>query len=244
MLTLLRKNEIIQKMRVNKLPHLDSELSELQLKENYDFFIEYLKSVFSGERLEKLLELYDMKNFGNALMVAPASGTLHYHNAHIGGYLQHVMNVTYASEYVEKIMLGLSSVSADYTTEERIMAALHHDLGKLGKKGESYYIREQEQWAIKRGKVFKHNPNIQLWDVPDYALFILQENKITITEKETLGIKMSDGLYSDKNKFYLMQSSDEGSLRTMLPHIIHWADNMSARGEYCEWKMKMESILS
>ena len=66
-----------------------------QLQENYNKFIEFVKKVFKDnpERLEKLLVMYSANELGEELLLAPASGKLHYHSAYIGGYIDHIMNV-------------------------------------------------------------------------------------------------------------------------------------------------------
>ena len=56
-----------------------------QLSANYDKFIEALKKVFKGERLEKLLHMYSEKELGTELTLAPASGRLQFHSAYAGG---------------------------------------------------------------------------------------------------------------------------------------------------------------
>jgi len=48
--------------------------TEEQLEANYNKFIEAIKKVFSGERLEKLLHMYSPEELGTELAIAPASG--------------------------------------------------------------------------------------------------------------------------------------------------------------------------
>ncbi len=59
--------------------------TEQQLRENYEKFIQILKKYFTGERLEKLLFMYSEKELGINLTLSPASGSIYYHNAYIGG---------------------------------------------------------------------------------------------------------------------------------------------------------------
>jgi hypothetical protein len=53
--------------------------TEEQLEANYNKFIEAIKKVFSGERLEKLLHMYSEEELGTELAIAPASGKLNFH---------------------------------------------------------------------------------------------------------------------------------------------------------------------
>ena len=58
--------------------------NEVELQSNYNKFIEALKKSLSGERLEKLLQMYSMEELGPNLMLSPASGNINYHNAYEG----------------------------------------------------------------------------------------------------------------------------------------------------------------
>jgi hypothetical protein len=51
-----------------------------------------------------------------------------------------------------------------------------------------------------------------------------------------LGIMLADGLYNEPNKKYLMSYSEDFSLKTELPYILHWADHMSCRQESGQYK--------
>ena len=57
-----------------------------------------------------------------------------------------------------------------------------------------------------------------------------------MSENEFLAIKLTDGLYEDANKGYLMSYMDDFQLKTNLPHILHQGDMMASRTEYEEWK--------
>jgi hypothetical protein len=216
--------------------HLGSTLTETQVNENYERFIEFLKESFIGDRLEKLLKLYAEDNYGLRAATAPASGKLHFHYAHTGGYLQHIANVEKATRGTTKLYEMMGG-TVDFTEEERIFCALHHDLGKLGNENGEYYVPNTDQWSItKRLETFKHNPKTQFWRVTDNALYVLQQHQIILTWKETLGIKLADGPYDDENLFYLKGFNPDQALRTNLPYVIHMGDFLSSRVEYDQWK--------
>ena len=218
--------------------HYGSDLSEKEINENYEFFVDLIKKNFKGERLEKLSALYADDAYGLRLATAPASGKVHFHYAHIGGYIQHVVNVEKATRGVAKLYSMLNG-TLDFTEEERVFSALHHDLGKLGDETGEYYVPQTEQWYVdKRGEVFKHNPKTQFWNVTDRALYILQKAGIEITWKEFLAIKLSDGLYDDSNGFYLKTFNPDQALRTNLPYIVHAGDFLTCHAEYDQWKAK------
>jgi len=213
------------------------EYTEQELQDNYESFITFLKKNFDGERLEKLLHLYSENEYGLRLITAPASAKAHFHNAYIGGYLDHILGVCKASMGVKKLWTVMGA-EIDFTDEELIFAALHHDLGKLGDRQQGeYYLPQDSDWHVKnRGEIFKFNTNLQYMDVTDRALYILQQYGIVCTWKETLGIKLSDGLYHEANTSYLKNYNPDYELKTNLPRILHQGDFIACRTEYDLWK--------
>jgi hypothetical protein len=171
--------------------------------------------------------------------MAPASAKEHYHNAYPGGYMDHIMNVLTTSFGVKKLYEARGG-TIDFEDEELAFATIHHDLGKLGDKqqGEYYLIQESEWHRKNKGEIYKFNSELQYMDVTDRALFILQQYGIVCTWKETLAIKLSDGLYHEANKSYLMSYNPDHELKTNLPRIVHVADYISCRCEYDMWKLQ------
>ena len=209
-------------------------LTEVQIEENYNNFIELIKSEFEGERQENLLKMY--KYFDIRIATAPASAKLHYHYAFPGGYLLHVNHVYEASKKVARTFVELGG-TLDFTKEELAFAAIHHDLGKVGDLEHDYYSPQDNEWRRKNmNEVFKLNDKIQYMDVTDRTIYLLNHFDVKYTQKEFLGIKLSDGLYSSGNEPYLKSYSEGMSLKTPMPYIIHWADHISTQAEYCEYK--------
>jgi hypothetical protein len=207
-----------------------------QLEANYNKFIEAIKRVFTGERLEKLLHMYSADELGNELAIAPASGKLNFHSAYPGGYIDHVMNVA-RNAFKLKKMFEESGGHINFTDEELLFAAFHHDLGKLGDGKEPYYLPQESEWHQKNKKeYFTHNPKLQYFDVTDRAFWLLNQYGIKYTQKEQLGIHMADGLYNDATKKYFISYNEDFQVKTDLPYIIHWADHMSTRLENSEYR--------
>jgi hypothetical protein len=200
-------------------------VTEEKLQEFYEKFMEYVKA---DTRADKLLKMY--ADFNDQLSTAPASARTYFHNAFPGGYLDHIIRVV-------ETALQLSSTykktggTIDFTKQELIFAALHHDLGKLGIPEEGpYYIDQDSDWHRKRGEVYKHNDAVQYMKVVDRALFLLQKYGIEITQKEWIAIKLSDGMYNEASKAYLTNHVPY-AMKTNLPYIIHWADHMASQIE-------------
>ena len=210
------------------------ELTPEQLQDNWKEFTQLLEDTFEGDRLSRLLKMYD--HFEERMMFAPASGKEHYHNCHAGGYVEHVLHVTKCAKQLLKLWSG-NGANINFTEEELVFAAVHHDLGKIGDLAEDYYVPQDNDWWIKnRGEYYNHNPNLQYMTVTDRALFLLQHYGVQMTENEYLGLKLTDGLYEEANKSYYIGYSPDRSLRTNIAYILHQADMMATHIEYDEWK--------
>jgi hypothetical protein len=201
--------------------------SDEQLEQNYTKFISALEKSFSGERLEKLLQMYSMEELGANLMLSPASGNINYHNAYEGGYIDHVMNVARNSLRMMKLYQDAGGY-VDFTQEELLFAAFHHDLGKLGSKGKLHYVINTSDWHVKnQGKVFVSNPELSFLTHTDRTFFLLQEYGIKYNETEYFGIKLTDGLYDEDNEKYYKVFDTTKYLKSNIQYILHWADHMS-----------------
>jgi len=211
------------------------ELTPEQIQENWNKLIQLINDNFSGERLEKLLDMYDY--FDERMCLTPASGKEHFHNAHAGGYIEHVLHITELAVQIYDLWGENGATIDDFDKEELIFAALHHDLGKVGDLAEDYYTPNESEWHRKnQGMIYKHNPKIQYMTVTDRALFLLQHFGIKMTENEYLGLRLTDGMYEDANKSYYVSYMPHKQLRSNIAHILHQADMMASKIEYDEWK--------
>jgi hypothetical protein len=200
-------------------------IDEQKIEENYNKFMEYVKA---DSRADQLVVMYE--DYGNELMTAPASGKSHYHNTFPGGYIDHVLRVVEATLQFSSLYKKMGG-TINFTKEEAVFSALHHDLGKLGNPGTApYYLDQDSDWHRKRGELYKHNPNLPYMQVPDRALMTLQRYGIKLTDTEWLSIKLSDGLYDESTKAYL-KTFTPYPLENSLPRIIHVADYISSQVE-------------
>ncbi len=200
--------------------------------QNYAVLMDMINTLFPT-RKGVLIAMYN--DLEEQVMMAPASSVEHYHNAYVGGYLDHILRVRFLSLEVCNLWRN-SGLDIDFTQEELEFVALHHDLGKVGFKGLDKYVPNKSEWHRKnQGKIYNGNPDIPFMLVPDLALFLLQKYNIPLTLNETLGIKLTDGLYDENNKPYFISYRKESSLRTNLPIIVHQADLMAAKFEKERW---------
>ena len=80
-----------------------------------------------------------------------------YHNAHVGGYVEHVLHVVDCALKITNLWAS-EGATINFTTEEVIFAALHHDLGKVGDMENDYYVPNPSEWhRINQGKIYEFN---------------------------------------------------------------------------------------
>tara|TARA_B100000287_G_scaffold381900_1_gene386609 strand:+ start:752 stop:1255 length:504 start_codon:yes stop_codon:yes gene_type:complete len=165
------------------------QLNEQQIQDNWKELRGIINDTFSGDRLEKLNKMYDY--FETRMCMAPASGKAHFHNAMVGGYVEHILHVVKFSQQVRDTW-EQNGAEINFTNEELIFAALHHDLGKIGDLEHDYYIPQESDWHRKnQGSIFTHNPELQYMVVTDRAFFLLQHFGIKISEWEYIGINVN-----------------------------------------------------
>ena len=218
------------------------QLTAEQIQENWYQLRNFITNTFEGERLEKLNEMYDY--FEDRMCIAPASGTEYFHYAHVGGYVEHILHVIDLSVKI-KDMWKQNGAIINFSDEELIFAAMHHDLGKVGDMTNDYYIPQESEWHRKnQGSIFSHNSELQYMTVTDRAIYLLNQFGITMTEWEYVGLRLTDGLYEEANKKYYINYGKGNSLKSNIAYILHQADSMATHIEYDEWEnsQKQEEI--
>ena len=213
---------------------MTKQLTPEEIQHNWGNLRQLIDATFSGERLERLNEMYDF--FEERMCLAPASGREHFHNAHPGGYVEHVLHITQFSYQIYKLWKQNGATIDNFTVEELLFAALHHDLGKVGNLVGDNYIENDSDWHRKnQGLIYKHNPKIDYMTITDRACWILQHFGVKMTETEFIGMRLADGLYEEANKSYYMNWSKDNQLSTNLAYILHQADMMASKIEYDQW---------
>lgn len=206
------------------------EISAERIEKNFQRHLNIIETFISGERKGRVFDM--INSLGDTYIMTPASGKRHFHNAFMGGYIDHVNRVV---QYALKQKELYSSMKGfiDFTDEELVMVALFHDLGKVGNGELENYIPQTDKWRNEKlGEIFGNNPALQFMLIQDRSLYLLQKFGITLTEKEFLGIKLHDGVYEDGNKPYYFSNSPDSKLKTNLVYIIHAADFLASKVEY------------
>ena len=197
-------------------------LDENKIKKDYDRFMSLIEEDPRSENLKRMYEDLEQE-----LAEAPAAAVQHHHNAFPGGYLDHVLRVHDISLEMTKTFHAFEG-ELNFTPQELQFATLHHDLGKLGEPGEPYYVEQDSDWHRKTlGQNYKYNNTIQYMSVTDRAHYMLQQYDIKITKNEWLGIHLSDGMYEESNKSYLMNRMYPYPMKTNIPYIVHVSDYLA-----------------
>ena len=205
------------------------ELTAEQIQDNYKQLLNTVQLYITGDRKDKVLKMYN--ELEDRVSMAPASAKEHYHNAMLGGYIDHILRVVDLSLKVKEMWIQ-NGGKVDFTDEELVFSALHHDLGKVGDLENDYYIPQDNEWRRKNmGEIFKHNEKCEYMSVTDRAFYLLQHYNISISKKEFIGIRLTDGMYEEANKSYLVAYKSEFQLRSTIQYILHQADMMASQIE-------------
>jgi hypothetical protein len=193
---------------------------------------------FFPSRKDALLGMY--RDNQRRLATMPASTKEGLHNCFPGGYVDHILRVMdYAQTTYETWIRDGLDVS-NFTEEEMLFVAMHHDLGKMGLPGEGnelYVLRPApSKWELERGMLYDINERIPFAYIPHRSLFLLQHYGITLSQNEWFGIMLHDGLYEESNDGYFLASEPKSRLRTNLVQIVHEADYRAARFEFERWR--------
>lgn len=208
-------------------------LSAEQLQANWDRLMKAITVYVQPERAEALKAMYlDMQE---QIMFLPASGKPSYHNAFVGGYVDHVLRVLELSIKTKKFWEA-SGAEINFTDEELAFAAINHDLGKVGDTGIAGYIPQTDKWRKdKLQEFFTNNKELPFMLMQDRSLYLLQKYGIKMSENEYIGIRIHDGIYDEANKAYFISYNPDSKLRSNLAYILHQADFMASKIEYDRW---------
>ena len=196
------------------------------IKANWDKLNKLVEDNFEGNNLQNIKNLFN--HFEDRMIEAPASGRPNYHNCFPGGWIDHTLRVIETSLKTMELFVGLG---VDVTTkkEDVILAAMFHDLGKLGDLNDPYYKIQTDDWRRKKlNEFYTHNNDMENLSVTDRALWLLQHFNIKVSTEVWKAIKMSDGMFDVGNEDYYRRSSDS---RNILHYIVHFGDWMSTVAE-------------
>ena len=169
------------------------------------------------------------------LVLAPASGKSHFHNAFPGGYIDHVNRVVYCALKTKALWEEMGA-DINFTEEELVFSALFHDLGKVGDGEKEGYLRQTDQWRQKNlNEQYTPNKELPFMLIQDRSLYLLQTFGIKVSHNEYMAIRLHDGVYDDANKAYFTGFNPDSKFRTNIVNILHQADYLASKVEYDNW---------
>ena len=166
----------------------------IKRKKQFDFFIKFLETETSW-------------------LTSPAS--TRYHLNKECGLLEHSVGVA-------ETMLKLRETLAPEISEEScVIVGLLHDVGKIGMPGKPRYIKNDNEWEIKkRGITYKINPDEVSMNLAARSLYLIAKY-IPLSDSEAQAILYHDGQYVEANK-------EVAHRETPLTLLVQFADSWTA----------------
>lgn len=170
------------------------------------------------------------------LATMPASSVDFYHNTFAGGYIDHVLRVMDFSLKELQLWKDDGLKIDNFSEEELLFSAMHHDLGKCNLPGHFGYKLNTSKWHREnQGKIYETDKDSPFALIQDKSLFLLQYYGIKMSWNEYLAIRTHDGVYDDANKAYYIGFNSSSKPRTNINQILHNADMRAARFEFERW---------
>ena len=149
---------------------------ETKMVQNWDIFLGLVTEKLPAELSKPLTELCESN--AERLITAPASSNAKYVGAFPGGLVWHSLNVLKNMKILRK------SYDLDGDTipvHDMIVAALFHDVGKVGTEEEDYYTGAKSKWHADNGFVFQINPDLATVSVSTLSLWWLNKHHVPLS---------------------------------------------------------------
>ena len=203
-----------------------------KIKQNYDKLFQIIEDTFSEEQSVKIKNLF--KHFEDRVIETPASAKPNYHNCFPGGWLDHTLRVIKSSIKMREHFINLG-VDVINPISDVVLAAMFHDLGKLGDLNNSYYQIQTDDWRRKKlNEFYTHNTEMENLSVTDRSLWLLQHFDIKIPTEVWKAIKMSDGMFDVSNERYFRTSSDSRNVLQYIVHLGDWSATIAEKQHYIQ----------
>ncbi len=212
-----------------------------QIQKRYKELNDIVQKNFDKEQSNNIRLLF--QHFENRIIEAPASGRPNYHNCFPGGWLDHTLRVIESSLKMKEHFISLG-VDVTANDGDIILAAMFHDLGKLGDLSEPYYRIQTDDWRRKKlNEFYTHNNDMENLSVTDRALWLLQHFNIKVSTEVWKAIKMSDGMFDAGNESYYRTSSDSRNILHYIVHFGDWSATVAEKQHYIQNNLeKQEKI--
>ncbi len=205
-------------------------INQEQMDNNWEELMSIIDTHFEDVQRENILRLHG--DFEDEYKTAPASGRPNYHNCFKGGYLDHVLHVIKNSLMIKKLY-EKNGVKSIHTDSDVVLAAMFHDLGKLGDGTQPYYKYQTDDWRRKKlNEWYTHNKELDFMTVHDRALWILAKYNVDLNPHVYKAILCADGLFDPAAETYFRAYVDS---RHCLGSMVHFGDWLSTICEKQNW---------
>ena len=205
-------------------------INQEQMDNNWKELMRIIDDYFDDAQFDNIMKLH--KDFEDEYKTAPASGRPNYHNCFKGGYLDHVLHVIKNSLMIKK-QYEVNGVKSIHSDSDVVLAAMFHDLGKLGDGTQPYYKFQTDEWRRKKlNEWYTHNKDLDFMTVHDRALWILAKYNVDLNPHVYKAIICADGLFDSAAETYFRSYVDT---RHCLGSIIHFGDWLSTICEKQNW---------
>lgn len=151
-------------------------IQEDKMVNNWEVLLGLVNEKLPAELSKPLSKLCD--DNAEKFITAPASSNAKYVGAFSGGLVWHSTNVLRNMKTLRKSYdLGGDTIPV----EDMIVAALFHDVGKIGTETEDYYVAAKSKWHADNGFVFQINPSLASVSVPTLSLWWLNKYNVPLT---------------------------------------------------------------
>jgi len=134
----------------------------------------------------------DMLEKESSWLTSPAS--TRYHLNREGGLLEHSVGVA------ENLLKFREALAPEISEESCVIVGLFHDVGKIGMPGKPRYIKNDNDWEIKkRGITYKINPAEVHMGLAARSLYLITKY-IPLSDSEAQAILYHDGQYIESNR--------------------------------------------
>jgi hypothetical protein len=167
---------------------------------HYGKFTEWIDKYIPQKRATVLKEFFGVREL--TLSSSPYSIKQGGVGAYPGGWIVTVNKMIECALVLNKVWERFDS-EVKYSPEELVFSAIMCEIGKLGTNDQPFFLVNDNDWEVKnRGLLFKYNRVGYNMKYSDKALYILQENKIEISQNEYLAIKLYNSMRDEENSHY------------------------------------------
>ncbi len=167
----------------------------------------------AGDRSHSIVSMLD--DLGERYIMAPAALSSHQAGACPGGLLETTLSV------IKKMSSLSRALDLDVSTESIVVVGICHSIGLLGgpQQGEDYLVRQDSDWHIRQGKLYKFGENVTKMPVAHRSLYLTQHFGIRLSHDEWQAIALSGGQSREENRFYV---GSECTLSVLLMQARQW----------------------